>query len=486
MINKLGNAIRQRGSVAGANAAVFWLFLALVCLTGGASRHDALSLIVLRPIAVLACGYAIIVAKPGAVRALGVPFFLLLALAALMVAQLIPLPPTLWANLHGRALIAEIAQTLGLSPSWRPLTLTPARTWNSLFSLAVPAAILLLYGVQDDATRRRVPGVLVLIGGVSIGWGFAQLIGGPDSVFYHYRVHTEARPIGLFANRNHQAMFLAVTLFFAAMMVQSQTKANSRRTLWLTLLLGYVSIVVVFAFILGSRGGLLLVALAIVGAASILATSRDWRSDVRSRASAGSARATLVSYARVLRRPWAVVLAGMLGLLALGGLVITMNRGEAFDRLLSGGDAERFNRSETFPFVVELLGDHFPWGSGFGSFDAVFRQVETSEMLSTFYFNQAHNDWLQLGIEGGLPAYLILAGFLCWLALRAFAFLRAPRSKERTDGLLLISVMVAIGLASALDYPLRTPIFMAVTALVLGMIADRAGKAQLTRAFRAG
>lgn len=440
---------------------LLWVFIALVCLTGGASRHDVLSLVVLRPLAVLAFFYAAVVG-PAGLRQQPLPFYLLLGLGGLMLGQLVPLPPGTWHQMPGRDIVAQLEAAVGVPSPWRPLSLTPARTWNSFFALMIPLATFVLYSLQPQPIKQRVPLAIVACGVASMMWGLAQLVGGTDTPLYHYRIHTDDRPIGLFANRNHQAMFLALSILFAGMMIETVLKAWSKRSpLYLTALGGYIVLVLVFEFILGSRGGLLLAGLAVAAVAVALSPTLRRRRQPASRARA--------KWWTRLQHPWVVltVVAASLGALVL--MAVSLNRNEAFARMFVSGDTSRYDRLEILPYLATMLSDQFPWGGGFGSFDALFRRYESTDLLSTFYLNQAHNDWMQFLIEGGLPAAVLLAVFVGW------CIHRMVRRMREGGSLLLFPVFPLIALASAFDYPLRVPILMMSFVLAICLLAERSG-----------
>ena len=61
-----------------------------------------------------------------------------------------------------------------------------------------------------------------------------------------------------------------------------------------------------------------------------------------------------------------------------------------------------------------------PFGAGFGTFDPVYRRFEPDALLSTIYLNQAHNEPMQLAMEGGIPALALLLVFPALVDPRAF------------------------------------------------------------------
>jgi O-antigen ligase len=107
-----------------------------------------------------------------------------------------------------------------------------------------------------------------------------------------------------------------------------------------------------------------------------------------------------------------------------------------------------------------------PLGSGFGTFDPAFRRFEPDSLLSTIYFNQAHNEPVQLAIEGGLPVLLLLLFFLVWWSRAALSAVRSSHSaSKRPLSRAMAAVTVILLLSSLVDYPLRTPLLSGLFAL---------------------
>jgi O-antigen ligase len=441
-------------------------FIATTCLFGGGSRHDILSLVLLRPLAFAFIGYSLIVARREDLARLPLPFYLLLGLALLMGLQLVPLPYDVWSNLPGRQVFANIAHEAGIVEQARPLTLTPARTWNALFSLSVPIAAFLLYAIQAVEDRQLLLRALVIAGAASALLGFVQTIGGPDSALYWYRIHTEGKAIGFFSNRNHQAMFLAVTIVLSALWIYRLRADDTAALFKLIVLVSFIVITIPFLLILGSRAGVVLGAPAALLAPWYIAGSGPVRAWV--------ARRRRPEEPGKLRLSPTVLALGAYFVLAVAivGVALSNSRREAFDRLLGPEDVA-LNRSTVLPYLFHIVRDYLPFGSGFGSFDAVFRQYEKVQDLSTFYLNQAHNDWLQIVIEGGWPAALLLAAFIAWVLARAVSALWNRKMSDPREKLGLVAILAMIAVGSAVDYPLRVPILMMVTAFVICLLGDR-------------
>ena len=429
------------------------VFLAIVLLTGGGSRPDIQSLVILRPLAVLFGAGACLFLTPGMVREIKAPLVLLGALAALMIVQLIPLPPSLWTSLPGRTLYAEAAAALGIEQPWRPLSLSPGRTWNSLVSLLVPAAALLLFALLSRRARTRVLTALIVLLGASAVLGLAQVAGPPGGPLYTYAVTNEASAVGFFSNRNHQALMLACLfpmLAAFAVLPGASGKRDPRR-MWISAAVAITLIPFVLAT--GSRAGLVLSLVGLLFAALLL-----WTAPGRGARPRGS-------------RAWVwIALAGAVA--AMVAVTLLFARADSLYRL-AGAELASDLRVRLLDPLAELIAATFPAGIGFGAFDPVFRSVEPDAILRRSYANNAHNDLLQLVLEGGLFGVLLLGALLAWLGRHAWrVWLREPAETAILLGRLGSLVAAMILLAGIVDYPLRTPFVMVVFAISLAWLGS--------------
>ena len=425
-------------------------FIVLVFLLGGGSRYDIASLAVLRPLAFGFALYALFAAREGELRAVLVPLTLLLALALWLAAQLIPLPPSVWQQLPGRALFAEIFAAAGLEPVWLPLTMSSSRTLNSLMSLSVPLAGLLLFAVLEPAQRVKLLLAVWVMALASAALGIAQLAGAANGPLYFYQITTNGLPVGLFANRNHQALMLCLGVLLSGHLVAAATARGEQMRGQAIAAGAAVLVIAPLLLVAGSRAGLL-IALGLIPAAG-------WMIHI--------SRSARAKQPRGWGRAW--VFAALLAVLI--GAFILQSRVLAFDRLLAtGGEFEL--RAAVWPALAQMAESHWLLGTGFGSFELAFKQVEPLELLRPAYLNQAHNDWVQWVIEGGLPALAILLAFAVWLIRRLALLTPVIRSGTRPELLVSALVILACAAASAADYPLRVPSLMLVFALACGFIS---------------
>ena len=172
----------------------------------------------------------------------------------------------------------------------------------------------------------------------------------------------------------------------------------------------------------------------------------------------------------------------------MGGLVLTLGgllwlgigaRAESVLRLSGSGDVGEL-RVSNLPQVMETVRIYFPLGAGFGTFDPVFRILEPDSSLTRKYFNHAHNDWIELIITGGVPAVLVLVAFMGWFTGRVRALTAMPLSLAAASGIIIV---VLTGLASAADYPLRTPLISTLFACACCWLCRRSVPADVTPVF---
>jgi O-antigen ligase len=427
-------------------------------MMGGGSRADITSLVILQPLTALAAMAFVLV--PGQLdwKPVRVPMLLLAALAGIMVAQLVPLPPALWTALPGHGRFAESAAVAGLAQPWRPISLTPDHTLASLVGLVVPFAVLVGFAsLEVNGRRALLPAIIVGVA-VSALFGLAQVSGGPQGPFYLYRITNSEAAVGLFANRNHQAVLLAMSWPMLAVWATSARQDHRHRVIKHWVAGGFALFLLPLLLVTGSRAGLVLGLIGLVCGGLIL-----------------RGRSTGVRPQKSKRFERLILPAAGVSALILIVLTVILSRAEALQRILRL-DASKDTRVEATPVLMDMVKDFFPVGSGMGGFDPIFRSYEPSAMLSPQYLNHAHNDLLELAITAGLPGIMIAVLFLCWFAVRTISSWRSDPSNPDGARARAASTMILLVLLSSLvDYPLRTPLMMAIFAIACGWLGTAVG-----------
>lgn len=436
------------------------VLLVLSFVLGGASQGHALRLALVElaslPLLVLASGR--LVQAAGAWRNHRFALGLLAAVVAIPLLQLVPLPPAVWTSLPGRDQMVLALQLAGLEPAWAPLSLTPDRTWGSLLALVPPAAFFLAMLSLSAIQRTRMVQFSIAAAIVGILLGAGQLASGSDRL-YLWSWTDPGSVNGFFANRNHLASSLLVVLPFAIVAGSATLRRRDRRTspLWLGAL--FAGLVVVALAAIRSRAGITLFAPTIM--VSLLAA---WIAAGRGRPGPG----LLVLVGSVAA---ALTVAALLALPAILARFDTQGAPEV--------------RFERWPLVAETAQTYLPVGSGIGSFDAVYRSVEPLEELDSTFFNQAHNEYLEIWLETGWLGVGLLLIFLVWYFRRSRDAWKAPPSRERD---LQRAASIGIGvllLHSVGDYPLRTTALAVLFALCCGLLELAARDESLSQNRRA-
>ena len=135
---------------------------------------------------------------------------------------------------------------------------------------------------------------------------------------------------------------------------------------------------------------------------------------------------TMLPLERVgLRRSYVLGGAAAVMLALAGGLGLVLSGTLLSGRFAWGSDTRE--RVDLLPQFLRVIHDFFPFGSGLGSFEPVFKSYEKAESLSFGYWNQAHQDYAQVAIEAGLAGIALTVAFLVWYGVRVVGIWRARR-----------------------------------------------------------
>jgi O-antigen ligase len=354
-------------------------------------------------------------------------------------AQLIPLPPGLWQKLPGRQFVVDLDALLGWQGKWRPLSLDPGATLRSALILLPPVAMLVGVRFLNTQERHRLMQVVVGFALLSALLGSIQLAtGGKLTPFPSAHL---GYPVGLFVNRNHQAAFLLLALPILAALgaLRAPVKRGVGPPLMITVAFCLMLSAVIIAT--SSRMGSALLVLSLGACVFLLFSSERLR--------------RFAAPALIAASIFAVLLFESGPFSKLLGRLSALNDG-------------RFGYWQDLGYVFDKYGF---FGTGFGTFVPVQQSMESLTHVSQTYLNHAHNDYLEVALEGGLPAIALMFLFAAFLLLAAKGLLANNVSPHRR----LLSSAVCCGilcvlLFSLVDYPLRMPALSTAFALLCGSL----------------
>lgn len=424
------------------------LLISAFLMVGGA-RDDLISLLVWRPLTAFLLMVSIAIAWPQAWERGRSLLIFCLAVIALIALHLGPLPPEIWSALPGRDILVKTYEAAGMALPWQPLSMAQARTWNALFSLAGPLALLITVLVLDRARHQQLLLVLIAVGFVSGVIGVIQAVGPANGTLYFYRITNSGVSVGLFANRNHQAVFLATLYPLLAANLSLFRGRPDRLFFHRSITLAGAALLVPLILMTGSRAGLLL---AVIGAGFAWWIYRPPVANGRVEGIRSEHRSRLVGL-------------GIAVTLLVVVVVVAVST-PALQRLVETDPASEL-RIQALPILSKAIQTFMPFGSGIGTFVEAYQIFEPDRLVSASYFNHAHNDFIELVMTGGIPAVLLLLWAIALGAGWLGSLIRNRKIDPASSGFGTqvlgragFAVLAMLALASAADYPLRTPSLM--------------------------
>lgn len=425
-------------------AAPIYLFL---CLILGGSAQGIFANMLLQLIGLALLAWTTIASRAETQSTAERHLYLIILLAMALVAiQLVPLPPSLWAHLGGRAGIESGYAVLGIPLPWLPISLAPYDTVATVLTVIPPLAMLLVILRTGPRPVWLVAALIAgLMAGILLGMLQVSSPGEGGSAWYLYAETNVGLATGFFANANHMASLLVISIPFLAALLASARKRGAavQRYSGIVLLIAAAAVLVVVGIAL--NGSLAGYGLAVpVGLASLIillpagSNSRVWLA-------IGTGLAV------------AAVLAGLM-LMPIGGGAI---RSEAHTSVQS--------RQEILATSLQATRKFLPLGSGLGSFPRVYALFENHDRLDpTTAVNHAHDDYVELALETGVPGILLLALFLLWWARAALRTWRVGDTGPFARAAAVASA--AILCHSIVDFPLRTAAISTCFAMCVALL----------------
>jgi O-antigen ligase len=454
-------------------ATLFFYLCAVVMVAslilGGAARGGSLPDAILQLLAIPLLVVTLWrICEVSLTRQMRLALWFCLAIAVLPLVQLIPLPPWLWAALPSRQPSAEAFEIVGRAIPWMPISVSPKATWLSALSLIPPLAVFLSTLLLSYRERRWLILVVLAIGVLSVLIGLIQVAQGEASPF-RFLISNRTEAVGFFANRNHFAALNYCLMVFAigwivyesaAVRVLGNQKGKQKEkkyefdTASIIATIGSFTVLVMLLvgeLVARSRAGLGLTMIALLGVFALGYLKRG--------AGFGS---MLVNK----------LLFGAIVLVGIFSLQFALYR--VLERIPDGLSSDRPVMAST---TIEAARAYTPLGSGFGTFVPVYAMFEKPEDARDTYVNRAHNELLEVWLEGGVLGLALIGLFVVWLVRRSVEIWRsepAPGASQLDWSLTRAATMVPVLLLahSMVEFPLRTSAMMAIMAFACALLID--------------
>ena len=357
------------------------------------------------------------------------------------------------ASLH-HPLWRSAADALG-SPRRGAISLDPMASRESILRIAAYAGIFWLafqLGRDPKRARSMFGAVALACAGYAL-YGLAVEFSDTRSILWFEKTAYEDVVTATFVNRNSFATYAGLGLLCTTVMLWDRlvrpgdkafpSREQLRRLIGdrlprNALLLGAWPVLAVALLLSESRAGTAVTVLALLVLFSTLAARRG-----------ASARA-LILFA------FALMLAGS-ALLELSG--------EGIERRLWATESAWEERRDIYEQTGRAIRDAPVLGTGLGTFASVYRLYGTGRVGPGV--NRAHNDYLEMALELGVPAALCF--FLTLFAL-AIQCARGAFARRRDSVLpaLGFAACILVGAHALVDFSMQLPAIAATFALILG------------------
>src|SRR5580700_7921587 len=381
--------------------------------------------------------------------------FIPVVLSGIVLLQLCPLPASLLHRVAGR----EVPQT-NIHAGY--LTFEPYAT-RTHFLILLTCFIAFYFAQVISQDRRRKQffiGSLVALGTFEAFYGLVQYLSGWQQIFAYVKRFDLEEATGTYINRNHYAGFLEMIVPFSLAWVFYEyakfrgARASginfrnfiARSAIQRLVLSLSVSVVLSVALVFSrSRMGILAAASSILIVFALTVISRFH----------GRMGSLLAAAFIVL----SICLALWIGPGPIVSRFQTVN-----EQYSLGGES----RISMWRDALPLIKDYPLVGTGLGTVPIAYTRGQTA-FLSQFV-NHAHNDYLEIAADLGIPAALILFGSILFVLARAIrSFLSAERDFERIVALGCAGSIVAILLHSFADFNLYIPANALLFSAILGL-----------------
>lgn len=384
------------------------------------------------------------------------------AVCGLIALQLVPLPFAAVRFLSPAAANVLLDAGVGGPGSWHPLSVHPRATQEDLFKVLAYFSVFLVivHTYRTPRQVKRMVATILSLGVVLVVFAVLQKGTWNGKLYWLFPVpggiESNLNYIwGAFINRNHFAGYLEMTaplgmgmLLYRMSQERSGRRQPSQQALRFLSSSELPKLLLIGTAVFISTGGIFL-CISRGGIMGITAASAVFLLMTKSRRA-------------IRKRAHLVIIIGT----ALMFFVTAAAWERISDRFGELADTNRIMRAQMWPDALALAAEYPVAGSGAGTFNDIFPRYQRH--YSTFRFEHAENDYLEIAVElGG-------TGIVCVLALATCYFGSVVRRWRERKNLFVTSVaaggissIVALMVHGMTDFNLRIP----ANAMLLTIIA---------------
>lgn len=358
----------------------------------------------------------------------------------------------------------KLLETLGWTPPpdsihWDQLTISPYATRTQLLTL-ITCLIAFYFGMLSGAERkgkRLLIYSLAGLGAVEAFYGFVQYLGGWQKIFFYTKKYDLFEATGTYINHNHYAGFLEMVIPFCLALASYEFARLSKRKppngwdlkrlsiqerfpqaiLWLAVT------ILLFAALAFSKSRMGIIA----SSASILG---------------------MIIVGKF--KPGSLIVAAVFVAL-VAAMVLWIGAGPITERFASTSQEYKLSQGSRLAIwrdTIQLIQKHPLAGNGLGTFPVAYTAVQTT-FLGNFV-NHAHNDYLEVASDLGIPVSLILFGSVGAILASSVRSARSGAMNfDRAVALGCAGSIFALLLHSLTDFNLYIPANALIFSGILGL-----------------
>lgn len=356
----------------------------------------------------------------------------------------------IWAE-AGRLLALKLESSIAIAPGAARETVLRLLTYAGIFFLA-------LHLGRDRDRARRVLWSLALAGLAYAVYGLIMFLGHFETVLWYEKWAYRGSLTSTFVNRNSFASYCGLTLIATLALLLDETEGSLRHGLFnRTGFLHFIDNTALGPFVL-------MVTAVVIATALLFTQSRGGFAST-----AVGVLALALAFRRARRKQEE---AGRVPIFALAvviaGLVLVSFSGSNLMGRLGDAAGNETGRGAVYAMTLEAIANHPLLGVGLGGFRdifAIYRDSSLDDQLGIF--DRAHNTYLELALELGLPALTLLLAILAGIVVVCARGLLTRRHDIAYPAAGL-GATALFALHSAVDFSLQIPAIAAAYALLMG------------------